>query len=238
MAYRLYYWPGLPGRGEFIRLALEAAEIPYSEPARTKGGEVLLSDMEQRGEAETFAPFAPPCLVDGDFAIAQVAHILAWLADRHGLGGGDLQTDLGLIQLQLTISDMVAEVHNVHHPVGGSLYYDEQKEEAKRAAAQFRKERIPKFLAHFERAVSRHGGPFVLGETWTHVDSSLALVIDGLHYMFPKRMAAVKPDYPKLHGLRDAFMDLPAVARYRASERCQRFNQDGIFRHYPELDAA
>ena len=238
MAYRLFYWPGLPGRGEFVRMALEAAEIPYSEPARDDGVEALLSDMEKREEAGGFAPFAPPYLVDGDVAVAQVAHILTWLADRHGLGGDDLKTDLGLIQLQLTITDIVAEVHNVHHPVGSGAYYDDQKDEAKRAAAQFREDRIPKFLGHFERAAALHDGPFVLGGKWTHVDSSLALLIDGLHYMFPKRMAAVKGDYPKLHALRDAFVDLPAIAAYRASDRCQEFNEDGIFRHYPELDAA
>ena len=238
MAYRLFYWPGLPGRGEFVRLALEAAGIPYSEPARENGVEALLSDMEQREETHGFAPFAPPYLVDGDFAIAQVAHILTWLSERHRLGGDDLHTDLGLIQLQLTVSDMVAEVHNVHHPVGSGAYYADQKDEAQRAARQFREDRIPKFLGHFERAAAQDDGPFVLGEKWTHVDSSLALLVDGLHYMFPRRMAAVKGDYPKLHALRDAFMDLPAIAAYRASDRCQDFNEDGIFRHYPELDAA
>ena len=238
MAYLLYYWPGLPGRGEFVRLAMEAAEIPYTEPARDDGVEALLSNMKRREKAGGFAPFAPPYLVDGDFAIAQVAHILTWLGDRHGLGANSSQTDLELIQLQLTVTDMVAEVHNVHHPVGGCAYYEDQKEEAIRAASQFREQRIPKFLSHFERAAAFGDGPFVLGGKWTHVDSSLALLIDGLHYMFPKRLAAVEVDYPRLHTLRDAFMDLPAIAAYRASDRCQDFNEDGIFRHYPELDAA
>ncbi|KAF3905673.1 hypothetical protein ABW21_db0208458 [Orbilia brochopaga] len=29
--YELLYWPGVPGRGEFVRLALEAAGVPYKD---------------------------------------------------------------------------------------------------------------------------------------------------------------------------------------------------------------
>ena len=235
MSYDLWYWPGIQGRGEFVRLWLEAAGVPYRDRARDEGAEALMQDMEGRG---ALAPFAPPYLADGDFAIAQVAHILAWLTDRHGHGGGDLPIDLHLIQLQLTITDIVAEAHNVHHPIAGSLYYEDQKDAAEKNAEQFRKERIPKFLDYFERNLGLRGGPFMLGRSWSHVDTSLFQLIEGLSYTFPKRMAALKGDYPKLHALRDAVAGIEGVADYLDSARRLRFNEDGIFRHYPELDAA
>jgi glutathione S-transferase len=235
MSYDLWYWPGIQGRGEFIRLLLEGAGIPYRDCAREQGAEALIRDMHGRGG---LGPFAPPYLVDGDFAIAQVAHILAWLTDRHGLGSGTLETDLSLIQIQLTITDAVAEVHNVHHPIGSDKYYHEQKAEALAAAASFRNARMPKYLGYFEGALGVNEGPFMLGDKWTHADTSLFQLVEGLSYAFPRRMAALASDYPRLHAVRDAVAAIPPIAAYLASDRRLSFNEDGIFRHYPELDAA
>ena len=234
MSYDLWYWPGIQGRGEFVRLVLEGAGIPYRDRAREDGAEALINDMHRRGG---FAPFAPPYLVDGDFAIAQVAHILAWLTDRHGLGSGALDTDLQLIQLQLTVTDLVAEAHNVHHPVGADKYYHEQKDEALIAAASFRNARLPKYLGYFEGALGVNEGPFVLGETWSHVDTSLFQLVEGLRYAFPRRMAALEADHPRLRAVHDAVAGIDRIAAYLASDRRLAFNEDGIFRHYPELDA-
>ena len=235
MSCDLWYWPGIQGRGEFVRLVLEGAAIPYRDRAREEGAEALIKDLETR---QGFKPFAPPYLVDGEFAIAQVAHILAWVTDRHGLGSGDLATDLSLIQLQLTVTDVVAEAHNVHHPVGGDRYYNEQKEEALRAAASFREARMPKYFGYFEDALGVNDGPFVLGETWSHVDTSLFQLVEGLTYAFPRRMETLKGQYPRLHAARDAVAKIERVAAYLASGRRIAFNENGIFRHYPELDAA
>jgi glutathione S-transferase len=235
MSYDLWYWPDIQGRGEFVRLVLEGAGIAYRDRAREDGAEALVKDLAAR---KGFRPFAPPYLVDGDFAIAQVAHILAWLTDKHALGSGDLATDLQLIQLQLTVTDAVAEVHDVHHPVGADKYYHEQKDEALRAAASFRNARMPRYLGYFESALGVNGGPFVLGAKWSHVDTSLFQLVEGLTYAFPLRMAALKPDYPRLHAVRDAVATIDGIAAYLASGRRIPFNEDGIFRHYPELDAA
>jgi len=235
MSYDLWYWPNIQGRGEFVRLVLEGAGIPYRDRAREDGAEALMKDLESR---PGFKPFAPPYLVDGEFTIAQVAHILAWLTDRHGLGAGKLATDLQLIQLQLTISDFVAEIHNVHHPVDPAKYYEEQRDAAMAAAASFRTARMPKFLGHFEAALRVNEGAFVLGEKWTPVDTSLFQLVEGLTYAFPQRMAAMKRDYPRLHAVRDAVAGIAGVAAYLASERRIPFNQEGIFRHYPELEPA
>jgi glutathione S-transferase len=233
-SYDLWYWPEIQGRGEFVRLVLEGAGIPYRDRAREEGAEALMKDMERR---RGFAPFAPPYLVQGDLVVAQVAHILAVLADRHALGAGDLPIDLQLIQLQLTITDLVAEAHNVHHPVAASKYYEEQREAALAAAEAFRSERTPKFFAHFEAALAVQDGPFVLGDKWTPVDTSLFQVLEGLDYALPRRMNALKADYPHLFAVRDAVAAIPGIAAYLASERRLPFNEQGIFRHYPELDS-
>lgn len=232
MSYQLWYWPNIPGRGEFVRLALEAAEIAYEDMAREYGAEALVEDLAGR---RGIKPFAPPYLVDGDLCIGQTAHILAYLADRHDFGAGDLETDLGLIQLQLDVADIVAEVHAVHHPVSGSLYYQEQMDAAYEAAQTFRDHRIPKYLDHFEQALEENGGPFVLGDRWTHVDTSLFQLLQGLDYMFPNRMAQL--DYPRLELVRGATVEIEGIEAYLASDRRLGFNEDGIFRYYPELDS-
>ena len=234
--YDLWYWPSIQGRGEFVRLALEAAQIPYRDRARLEGTDALIADMESRTGIK---PFAPPYIVKGDgFTIGQAAHILAWLADAHGLAAGELATDLRLIMLQLTITDIVAEVHAVHHPVAGSLYYADQKAAAREAAKHFREERMPKFLSYFEDALCEHDGPFVLGSKWSHVDTSLFQLVEGLRYMLPQRMMALDADCRALVACHDAVAELPGIAAYLASDRRIAFNEDGIFRHYPELDAA
>jgi glutathione S-transferase len=232
MSYQLWYWPSIPGRGEFVRLALEAAEIEYEDMAREQGAEALIADLQGRGGIR---PFAPPYLVDGELCIGQTAHILAFLADRHDFGAGELEVDLQLIQLQLDITDIVAEVHNVHHPLAAALYYQDQMDAAYEAAQHFRDQRLPKYLDHFEAALEENGGPCVLGDRWTHVDTSLFQLMEGLDYMFPNRMREL--DYPRLELCRQAMMEIAGVEQYLASDRRLPFNEDGIFRFYPELDS-
>ena len=232
MSVELWYWPTIPGRGEFVRLFLEAAEIDYEDMAREKGAEALVEDLASR---TGIRPFAPPYLVDGDLCIGQTAHILAYLTDKHGLGTGEIEVDLQLIQLQLDISDMVEEVHSTHHPISAGLYYQDQMDAAYEKAIAFREQRIPKYLDHFEAALESLGGPFVLGDQWSHVDTSLFQLMEGLDYAFPNRMREL--DYPRLELCRQAVTEIDGVAAYLASDRRMDFNQEGIFRHYPELDS-
>jgi glutathione S-transferase len=234
MTLQLWYWPSIPGRGEFVRLALEAAQVPYRDVARELGAEALMADMKQR---QGHRPFAPPYIVlDDGQVIGQVAHILAVLSDLNGFGAGELSRDLQLIQLQLDISDVVQEVHSVHHPLATGKYYEEQKEAALVRAEEFRAERMVKWLNHFEHALSVGSGPFTLGSRWSHVDTSLFQLCAGLAYAFPRRFTTLQSRYPRLHTACNAVANLPSVAAYRASERCIPFNEDGIFRNYPELD--
>lgn len=235
MTVKLWYWPTIQGRGEFVRLPLEAAGITYEDCARAAGAEGLLVDLNDRTGR---TPFAPPYIEADGMTIAQVANILLYLGEFRGVGPAGVADRYWVHQLQLTIADVVAEVHNVHHPVAMMDYYDDQKAEAGRAAAQFRSERLPKYLAHFEDAATAVAGDWLTGDDWCYADTSLFQLVEGLRYMFPQRMAAIEGDYPGVIAIRDRVAALPLVAAYLASERRIAFNTDGIFRHYPELDGA
>jgi glutathione S-transferase len=233
MAYNLWYWPGIQGRGEFVRLAFEAAGIDYRDCARELGAEAMMKDMARYDRP----PFAPPYLELDGMAIAQVANILGFLGTTHGLTPSAMKDRFWVHQIQLTISDCVAEVHDIHHPVDNAAYYEDQKPEAARAARQFRETRLPKFLKYFEQAASCNEGNWLIDHRWTYADTSLFQLVEGLGYMFPRRMAAIEHDYPALIRLRDLVADLPGIKAYLASDRRLPFNQQGIFRHYPELDS-
>jgi len=231
MSYQLYYWTGLQGRGEFVRLCLEDAGAEYTDVARIEGDEVMTPFLD--GEHEGAVPFAPPFLKSGRLIIAQAANILQYLGPRHGLVPESEAKRLHAHQLELTITDLVAEVHDTHHPVASELYYEDQKAEAKKRSKDFREHRIPKFLDYFEKAVERGGGKFPLREH-SYVDLSLFQIMAGLEYAFPKAMA--KQKVPLLRDLKKRVEDRPKVAAYLTSERRIPFNTSGIFRYYPELD--
>ena len=237
MTYELYYWPGLPGRGEFVRLALEYAGADYVDVARERSGG--MDDlMALMGDDAHTPPFAPPFLKDGKLVIGQTAAILLHLGDRLKLAPRAAGPRLWTHQIQLTIADMVAEAHDVHHPVGTGLYYDDQKDEALRAAASFRKERIAKYLSWFERILEAGTGRNrkLVGRSVTYADLSLFHLVEGLRYAFPKAMKRQEQKTPRVVAHHDWIRGLPAIAAYLESERRQAFNEDGIFRHYPELD--
>jgi len=242
MTYRLYYWPSIQGRGEFVRLALEAAGADYIDMARGKGeGQGVKAMMALMGDQSlAHPPFAPPFLVDGEVMIAQTADILAYLAPKLGLAPAAEPDRLFACQLQLTVMDLVLQAHDTHHPIAGSLYYDDQKAAAARSAEIFRAERIPKFLGYFERVLAANpaGDAWLVGAVMTYADLGVFQVVEGLRYAFPKAMAAQEPDWPKLIALHDRVAAHGKVAAYLASERRIPFNEDGIFRRYPELDGA
>jgi glutathione S-transferase len=234
MAYDFWYWPEIPGRGEFVRLTLEACGIAYRDRAREGGADALIADMADHGEAPAFAP--PYLAIDG-VAIAQTANILLYLSERHECGPSGMKSRYWLAQLQLTIMDMVAEAHDVHHPVGVDLYYEDQKAEALRRADGFRNARIPKFLGYFERALTAESRPWLAGGRWSYADLSLFQLVAGLRYAFPLRMATLAEQFPAVMALHDRVAALPELQDYLASDRRLPFSEDGIFRHYPELDA-
>lgn len=233
--YELYYWPGIQGRGEFVRLALEHAGVSYVDVARRPNGMAAMMKLLEGG-GNGLQPFAPPLLKWGDVVIAQTATILAFLGPRHGLVPRDEVSQLRAQQLQLTIADLVAEAHDTHHPIAGSLYYEDQKREARRRSSVFVEERIPKYLGYFEGVLDRNGGEHCVGNAISYVDLSAFQVLAGLEYAFPNAMARQARRIPFLRQLREKVALQPRIASYLASDHRLPFNEQGIFRHYPELD--
>lgn len=240
--YELYYWPGIQGRGEFIRLALEEAGAEYIDVAHQPehhgmGMPAMMALLENSDLA--CPPFAPPFLKVGDQVIGQTANILLFLGPRHGLAPQEEAARLWVHQLQLTIADLVSEVHDTHHPIAASLYYEEQKDEALRRAADFTGMRLPRFLGYFEAVLERNpqGDTWLAGDALTYADLSMFQVIAGLRYAFPRTMKRLAADYPRLAALHDRVAARKHINAYLASTRREPFNNDGIFRHYKELDA-
>ncbi|HJV87533.1 MAG TPA: glutathione S-transferase [Noviherbaspirillum sp.] len=242
MVYELYYWPEIQGRGEFIRLALEEAGADYVDVARRSersgmGTAAMFRFMDD--EAVPCPPFAPPFLKAGDQIIAQTANILLFLGPRLGLVPEDEGGRLWVHQLQLTIADMLVEVHDTHHPIAASLYYDEQKPEALRRATEFTVSRLPKFLGYFESVLARNpaGNGWMVGDALTYADLSMFQMMAGLRYAFPRNMQRIEPGYPLLVALHDRVAERKRIKAYLKSKRRIPFNNDGIFRQYKELDA-
>lgn len=229
--YELYYWPSIQGRGEFVRLVFEEGGVPYDDVARAPGGVAAMTKLMR--ELPGVAPFAPPFVKHGALVVAQTAVICAWLGERFDLAPHDEGGRLHARQIQLTIADVVTEVHDTHHPIATGLYYEDQKPEAERRARAFTEERMPKYLGWIERVVH---GPLTFGGKLTYVDLSIFQLMTGLEYAFPNAFRRVTRKTPNLLAIRDRVRERPRVAAYLRSERRIPFNEDGIFRRYPELD--
>lgn len=227
MKYRLYYWPEIQGRGEFIRLALEDAGAEYVDVLRHSGDFSFPKNP---------APFALPYLVAGKLVVSQTSNILQFLGPRLRLAPKSEAGRLWVHQLQLTIADWLVEVHDSHHPIGSGLYYEEQKREAKRRAAGFLAMRLPKYLGYFEEVLRRAPGGYLLGRTCSYADLSLFQMVEGLRYAFPVAFGRTEGSFSRILKVRDRVAARPRLAAYLASARRIPFNRMGIFRHYPELD--
>ncbi|MGB3337276.1 MAG: glutathione S-transferase [Devosia sp.] len=234
MTYELYYWTGIQGRGEYVRLALEEAGASYDDVARQKGDGVI----EALARATETPSFAPPVLRHGATVIGQTSAILLYLGDQLGLVPRDARLRLWTQQIQLTIADFVLEGHDAHHPLGAGRYYEEQKPEARRRAEEFRQDRVPKFLGWFETILERNpqGPGHLVGARLSYADLSLFQVVAGLDYAFPKLMARIGDGYSRVRALHDLVRARPNVAAYLQSDRRLPGNEDDLFRHYPELD--
>jgi glutathione S-transferase len=241
MSYDLFYWPTIQGRGEFVRLALEEAGAGYRDVARESGRGAGVAALERLLEDRKLErpPFAPPILKAGRLLIGQTATILQFLGSRHGLAPRQAAGQLWVQQLQLTMADFVVEVHDTHHPIGSGLYYEDQKKEARRRAADFVKNRVPKFLGYFEHVLANNarGERYLAGAKLTYADLSMFQIMAGMHYAFPRTMRKAAAKHRRLARLQERVRARPRIAAYLESSRRIAFNRDGIFRHYPELDA-
>ncbi|MEL6349565.1 MAG: glutathione S-transferase family protein [Myxococcota bacterium] len=235
----LYYWPGLPGRGEYVRLVLEEAGVDYVDVARLpkdRGGSHEAIFPFIRGEAPGLPPLAPPILVDGETVLAQTASICHYLAQRHGLVPDDPASQAAALQMAMTIVDLVAETHDTHHPIAVSQQYEDQMAPAQLRSRHFVSARMPRFMSYFERVLRHSGGPWLLGETFCYPDLSLAHTIDGLRFAFPNGFAHHRAQFPRILAHMEQTFARPRIAAYRSSDRHLPFNNTGIFRNYPELD--
>jgi len=235
MRYQLFYWPSIQGRGEFVRLALEHAGASYDDVARKPGGMNRMMVMMERARDKR-PPFAPPFLKAGKLVIAQTANILFYLGPRLKLAPRAEAERLWLHQLQMTAADFVKEIHDTHHPIAGSLYYEDQKAEAKRFTGVFLDERAPKYLGYFETVLKKSASPYALGRKLTSIDLSLFQLVEGLRYAFPNAMKRIERKLPRVVAVRDRVAEHARIKAYLASPRRIAFNMTGIFRHYTELD--
>jgi glutathione S-transferase len=234
MRYELYYWPSIQGRGEYVRLALEDAGVDYVDVARgSRGVPAMMKMMEAR---KGTPPFAPPFLKAGKLVIGQTANILLYLGLRHSLAPKAEAGKLCVHQLQLTVADFVLEIHDTHHPLGPSLYYEDQRAPAKKRTEEFWKDRVPKYLGYFEGLLKSNGGFYLTGRRATYADLSLFQIVEGLRYAFPNRMKVFERRIPGLIDLHDRVANRPNIKAYLASDRRISFNEDGIFRRYKTLD--
>jgi glutathione S-transferase len=246
MAYQLHYWPTIQGRGEFVRLALEAAGAEYEDVARgdeARGEGIAAMAHYLEGESVARPPFACPFLVDGKRVIGQTAAILLYLGPRLGLVGASAPDQLWTHQIQLTIADFVTEVHDMHHPIGSGLYFEQQKHEALRRSVDFRTNRLPKFMSWFEAVLERNprnareGMPHMVGARLSYADLSLFQLVEGLRYALPKTAPKTLKKTPLVMQVHAGVAKHKRIAAYLASARRLPFSEQGIFRHYPELDS-
>jgi len=238
MRYELYYQPSIQGRGEYVRLTLEDAGADYVDVARDPafGRPGIMKILED--PTVEHPSFAPPFLKAGKLMIGQTANILQFLGPRLGLVPKDQTSRIWAHQMQLTITDWVAEVGLVHHPIANALYYEEQKDEAQKRASYFTSLRIPKFLAYYEKILQKNpkSTAFLFGKKACYVDLSLFQMVEGLRYAFPNTMAKLETAHPRVIALHDKVAGRPRIIKYLGSPRRLAFNTNGIFRHYPELD--
>ena len=239
MQYQLFYWPGIQGRGEFVRLALEAGGADYVDLANAAADEDAgVQAMKRYLDAGAQASFAPPYLKAGRRLIGQTANILQFLGPRLGLVPKSAAARAWINQLQLTIADVCDEAHNTHHPISIELYYRDQRAEAKRNARDFCELRLPKYLRYFEQTLQRNGGRHLAGSALSYADLSMFQLVSGLRYAFPHTMRRQAHDWPGLDALVARVTEHERVAAYLSSQRRPPFSEDDVFRHYPELDPA
>lgn len=250
--FELLYHPSVPGRGEFIRLALEAASIPYNDVANNdkKGYSIVQAACSPKSTGDTDGnppAFAPPALrvpgagKDGKtLLIYQTPNILIYLGPHLGLAPEDEVERLWVNQNMLTALDLNNETHDTHHPIAVMQYYEDQKEEALKKSKNFRENRIPKYFSFFERVLKGNEetgkGKYLVSDMLTYADTTLWQVMDGLHFAFPKELEARSNDYPLLFGtFYPSIKEEKHLKEYLASDRRLPYSM-GVFRHYPELD--
>ncbi|HEY1553472.1 MAG TPA: glutathione S-transferase [Kofleriaceae bacterium] len=234
MRYELFYWP-IQGRGEFARLVLEDAGADYDDVARTPAGMARMQQILADGGPELL-PFAPPFLRAGRIWLAQSAHIASFLGERLGLAPASEAGREVARTIMLTIADLIAEVHDTHHPLAVDQVYEDQRAAAAQRAKSFRAKRLPKFVRYLEHNLERADSGVLVGTKVTYVDLAAFQIVEGLRYAFPRAFGKLHRKAARLGALHERIAKRPRIAAYLASPRRLPFSVHGIFRRYPELD--
>ena len=176
--------------------------------------------------------------------VSQTPNILLYLGKKLGLAGPeeDENSVFYVNELALTALDGLSnEAHDTHHPVATMSYYEDQKPEAKKKAADYIANRLPKFLGYFERVLegsASKGGEYLYSGQLTFADLTFWQCLDGVSYAFPKALGRMREcgKYEKVWGLYERIKNTKEIKEYLGSERRKEYGM-GIYRHYPELDA-
>ena len=246
--YELFYWPGIPGRGEHVRLCFEESGTPYKDVCNVEenGIQQLYALNSEKSIGDTINPpvAAPPALRYGDLIVSQTPNIVLYLGPKLGLAGpeDDKNAIYHVNQLSLTALDGLSnEPHDTHHPIATGWNYEEQKDEAKRKAKDYIANRLPKFLGYFEQVLNgpaSKGGDWLYGGQLTFADLVFWQCLDGVTFAFPKALKHLRESgrYDKTFKLYERVKARDNISKYLASNRRKKYSM-GIYRYYPELDA-
>lgn len=134
LEYELLYHPGIPGRGEYVRLMFEAKGVKFQDTANENppndsgpNGYAAVKEVmspDSIGDEDGNPPvFAPPALrhhgvgKNGKaLVIQQTPNIMLYLGNRIGLAGGDEAEKYWVNQIALTALDLSNEAHDSHRP--------------------------------------------------------------------------------------------------------------------------
>ncbi|KAK6865519.1 glutathione S-transferase domain-containing protein [Apiospora arundinis] len=242
--YELIYYTGVPGRGEHVRLILEEAGAAYEDTqflSFDKARENVTHWLGAGGHGNPHY-FAPPLFKHGDLVISQTPNILLYLGPKLGLAGSQKDDVYRVNALALTALDGLSnEVHDSHHPIAVMLPYEDQKEESRRRSQYWIQNRLPSHLDYWQKVLKSDKGspgPWLLGETFTYADLVLFQCLDGTMYAFPKAMKQARESgkYDKVFKLWEDVKTRPNIATYLCSGRRQKYQDWGIYRHYPDND--
>ncbi|XP_076460332.1 glutathione S-transferase-like [Babylonia areolata] len=228
--YKVYYWDpqkvmqGGPGRSEFIKLVLEEAGVPYM----MVHDKVL--ELFRQGQWTGYPVFAVPVIEKGGFSLSQTGVACRYLGKKHGLYPASEEDEWHADQINTTVHDYIGEGRLAFHGKNWAASYFDQVEETKPYQELFVKERMPKFLQHFEKALAANKGGrgFMVGDSVTYVDLAVLHVLRATQSQFPEAWEAQKTSIPLLVAFKDRMSERPRLKAYFASSRCLPFSGNSM----------
>lgn len=180
--FKLFYWPGMLGRGEFMRLLFHETQTPYEEVFKDKSFE----EAKQMGYGRGKKHFAFPVIEHGDIVLSQTPVICRYLGKKLDHGRLYPKTEKDRLQAEVLMAgvvDVVEEGCRAWHPIDYNATYDSQKEQAKPFIEYYKKKRLPRWLDFFETTLkdnySENGELVFVGKQISWVDLCIFHFVDG-----------------------------------------------------------